>query len=384
MSANLRYTRFKINALDWIVKADEGGISEIQINKSYAVTYLSDEWQESDEYFEEVKRQLTEYFEGKRTHFDLKLNPKGTEYQKKVWNALLQIPYGETRSYKEVAEMCGNPKASRAVGLANNRNPIPIIIPCHRVIGSDKRLTGYALGMKLKQNLIHLEKINLIFGKLKNHFGDISKPAWGGQKSWWPSEKPFDIMLGAILVQNTNWNNVDQALKALGAECSPQKILALSTGELAALIRPAGFQNQKAEKLKALCAWMEQYEFSMDALANKALPKLREELLSVHGVGKETADAILLYALRKTSFVIDAYARRIFSRVGIEVPRQYDDFQAMIEKAVPADVQTYDTYHGLIVEHAKTFCRKNPHCSGCPLETICQKTGVSAQMSLEF
>ncbi len=384
MTAPEKYSRFSINGLDFLIKANDKGITELSIPASTVSELPALEGLDSFEYISEAKKQLAEYFDGKRASFDLKINPQGTEFQIKVWNALLQIPYGETRSYKEVAEICGNPKASRAVGLANNRNPIPIIIPCHRVIGSNKSLTGYALGMEMKQYLIHFERINLIFDKLKKHFGDISKPVWGGHRSWWPSEKPFDIMLGAILVQNTNWNNVDQALKALGAECSPQKILGLSTEELAALIRPAGFQNQKAAKLKALCSWIEQYGFSIDALANKTLPDLREELLSVHGVGKETADAVLLYALRKTSFVIDAYARRIFGRVGIEVPKHYEAFQAMIERAIPTDVPTYDAYHGLIVEHAKAFCRKNPLCSDCPLETICQKSGVSAQMSLEF
>lgn len=103
-------------------------------------------------------KQLKEYFEGRRKTFDLPLNPKGTDFQKKVWQALCEIPYGETRTYKQIAEQCGNPKASRAVGMANNKNPIGIVIPCHRVIGANGALTGYAGGLDKKQKLLNLEK----------------------------------------------------------------------------------------------------------------------------------------------------------------------------------------------------------------------------------
>ncbi|MGM9533900.1 MAG: methylated-DNA--[protein]-cysteine S-methyltransferase [Intestinibacter sp.] len=103
--------------------------------------------------------QLKEYMEGQRKQFELPLNPNGTEFQRKVWNALTKIPYGETRSYKDIAIAVGNEKASRAVGMANNKNPIPIIIPCHRVVGSNKKLVGYAGGLDLKEQLLSLEGI---------------------------------------------------------------------------------------------------------------------------------------------------------------------------------------------------------------------------------
>ena len=106
----------------------------------------------------EVEKQLKEYFKGKRTKFEIPLNPKGTEFMKKVWKELLKIPYGETKTYKEIAEKIGDSKASRAVGMANNKNPIPIIIPCHRVIGSNNKLVGYALGLDIKQYLLDLER----------------------------------------------------------------------------------------------------------------------------------------------------------------------------------------------------------------------------------
>ena len=106
----------------------------------------------------EAIKQLNEYLEGKRNLFDLPLAPEGTEFQNKVWNALKEIPFGETRSYGEIAKIIGNEKASRAVGMANNKNPIMIVIPCHRVIGANGKLVGYAGGVEVKEILLNLEK----------------------------------------------------------------------------------------------------------------------------------------------------------------------------------------------------------------------------------
>jgi len=104
--------------------------------------------------------QLQEYFAGKRKVFDLELAPSGTDFQKKVWQALLKIPYGKTATYKEIAAAIGHPKAARAVGMACNKNPIAIIIPCHRVVGSNGSLTGYAGGLEMKKRLLELELNN--------------------------------------------------------------------------------------------------------------------------------------------------------------------------------------------------------------------------------
>lgn len=101
--------------------------------------------------------QLTEYFDRRRTKFELKLSPSGTEFQKKVWDQLMQIPYGRTLSYQEVARQLGDPKVVRAAASANGKNPIPIIIPCHRVIGSDGLLTGYSGGLHRKKWLLEHE-----------------------------------------------------------------------------------------------------------------------------------------------------------------------------------------------------------------------------------
>ncbi len=130
-------------------------------NKDKGSNSANSDYQEKDtKLLLEAKKQLEEYFEGKRKVFDLPLKQEGTEFQKKVWEALEKIPYGETRTYKEIAKMVGNEKASRAVGMANNKNNIPIIIPCHRVIGSNGKLVGYALGLDMKKYLLDLESKN--------------------------------------------------------------------------------------------------------------------------------------------------------------------------------------------------------------------------------
>jgi len=106
---------------------------------------------------EVASAQLREYFNGKRRSFDLPLDPAGTPFQKEVWHALCTIPYGQTRSYAQIARQIGRPSAARAVGAANGRNPVSIIVPCHRVIGSSGKLTGFAGGLKIKAQLLALE-----------------------------------------------------------------------------------------------------------------------------------------------------------------------------------------------------------------------------------
>lgn len=132
--------------------------NDSNINKN---NYNKNNYKEKDtKLLLKAKKELEEYFEGKRKKFDLPLEQEGSDFQKKVWKALEKIPYGETRTYKQVAKMVGNEKASRAVGMANNKNNIPIIIPCHRVIGSNGKLVGYALGLDMKQYLLDLESKN--------------------------------------------------------------------------------------------------------------------------------------------------------------------------------------------------------------------------------
>lgn len=130
-----------------------------------ALTYLLFDFQHPTGYAEgetpllhQAKIELEEYFSGKRQTFDLPLAPQGTEFQRRVWDALRTIPYGETRSYRQIAELAGCPKGFRAVGMANHNNPISIIIPCHRVVGANGSLTGYGGGLEKKEFLLALER----------------------------------------------------------------------------------------------------------------------------------------------------------------------------------------------------------------------------------
>ena len=138
-----------------IIEESEEKISRIEIVNG---TEKFDGKEEETELINKTYKELDEYFRGKRKTFDIPLKIEGTEFQKKVWNELLEIPYGETRSYLDIAKRVGNPKASRAVGMANYNNKIIIIIPCHRVIGSNKKLIGYAGGLDVKEKLLKLEQ----------------------------------------------------------------------------------------------------------------------------------------------------------------------------------------------------------------------------------
>lgn len=124
----------------------------------FAPSHPDREWEQADEPFAGIATQLNEYFAGRRRTFDVELAMEGTPFQLEVWSALLQIPYGEVRSYADVARQIGRPKAVRAVGAANGANPIPIIVPCHRVIGSSGALTGFGGGLGVKRQLLELER----------------------------------------------------------------------------------------------------------------------------------------------------------------------------------------------------------------------------------
>ena len=119
---------------------------------------IAESWQRAGQPFDDVRRQLDEYFAGERVDFNLPLAAEGSEFERRVWRALQDIPYGETASYGAIAARIGHPGSARAVGLANGRNPISIVVPCHRVIGADGSLTGYGGGMERKRFLLELEQ----------------------------------------------------------------------------------------------------------------------------------------------------------------------------------------------------------------------------------
>lgn len=196
--------------------------------------------------------------------------------------------------------------------------------------------------------------------------------AWGPQH-WWPGESRLEIMVGAVLTQNTAWSNVERAvasLKAAGA-LSIEALLALSLDELAALIRPAGYFNVKARRLRALLEWVSAAG-GEEALAQWSDDALRAGLLGVRGVGPETADDILLYAFERPVFVIDAYTRRILGRLGLVDPGTgYEHLRAAIEAELPPDVPLYNQFHALLVAHGKAVCRPRPRCADCVLRDGC-------------
>ena len=140
-----------------LLVSDERGLRSVSFESSKRAATVQPDWKQDKASFAEVIRQLGAYFAGELKEFDLPLSPEGTEFQLRVWSSLREIPYGETISYGQLAERIGNPKAVRAVGLANGCNPIPIIIPCHRVIGSDGSLTGFGGGLPNKKKLLALE-----------------------------------------------------------------------------------------------------------------------------------------------------------------------------------------------------------------------------------
>ncbi len=198
-----------------------------------------------------------------------------------------------------------------------------------------------------------------------------------GPRGWWPGEGPFDVVVGAILTQAASWNNVELALTNLkAADCwSFEALDALSSEELAAVIRPSGYFNVKAVKLKAFARHvLEHYGGDLSAMFAQDAAALREELLSIYGIGPETADDILVYAAEKPFFVIDSYTIRILKRLNI-VPANgrtgYHDFQRLFHGQLPGNVGLFNEYHALLDHHAGVHCRKTPRCAGCCLAEIC-------------
>src|SRR5258705_2307187 len=141
-----------------LLVGDDRGLRQIAFAENGRAAPPNPDWKQDAASLDEPIRQLRAYFAGEIEAFDLALAPDGTPFQQKVWNELCRIPYGQTISYGDLARRIGNPNASRAVGLANGSNPIPIVIPCHRVIGSNGKLTGYGGGLPIKEKLLALER----------------------------------------------------------------------------------------------------------------------------------------------------------------------------------------------------------------------------------
>jgi endonuclease-3 related protein len=203
--------------------------------------------------------------------------------------------------------------------------------------------------------------------------------AWGPQ-GWWPARTRFEVMAGAVLTQNTAWTNVEKALANLreAGLLDPEVLAAAPGGRLARLLRPSGYFNVKADRLRSLCRWILE-EGGLGRLSRRGTGPLRESLLGVRGVGPETADDILLYAFGRPVFVIDAYTRRLFSRLGfVGGGEGYEELRALFEGALEPDPLLFGEYHALIVRHAKEICRTRPRCQACRLRSLCP-SGREAQ-----
>lgn len=193
-----------------------------------------------------------------------------------------------------------------------------------------------------------------------------------GHQHWWPGDTPFEVIVGAILTQNTAWTNVEKAITNLkkAKVLTPKKMHDLSQDELAKLIKPAGYFNIKAKRLKHFLNYLfDEYGGRLDRMFKKRTDFLRKELLQVNGIGPETADSILLYAGEHPIFVIDAYTKRVFSRhMIIKQDAGYDDVQKIFMKNLTHDVKLFNEYHALIVKLGKDFCKtRKPLCSKCPM-----------------
>jgi endonuclease-3 related protein len=195
-----------------------------------------------------------------------------------------------------------------------------------------------------------------------------------GPQHWWPGDSPFEIAIGAILTQNTNWANVEKAIGNLKKKMvlNSTSIYKMKIERLASLIRPAGYFNIKAGRLKSFINFlMSEYHGSMKRMRSEEMHTLRTKLLNVHGIGPETADSILLYALNKPVFVTDAYTRRVLSRHNIiKHDAGYDHIQNLFQSTMEKDAVLFNEYHALFVKLGKTYCRKKPLCQGCPLKGI--------------
>ena len=207
-------------------------------------------------------------------------------------------------------------------------------------------------------------EVKIIYEKLYNRYGDLF---------WWPANSPYEVIVGAVLTQNTNWNNVEKAIINFDEKLTPEYILDSEHKDLINIIRPAGFFNQKAAYLKAVTEWFKRYDYDVDTVKNEPMQKIRDELLAVKGIGKETADSILLYAFNFPTFVIDAYTIRLCKRYPINTDMDYDNLKAFFEGNLLKKYEIYNNYHAMIVINGKNHCKKKSECTGCPLEDLCME-----------
>ncbi len=270
--------------------------------------------------------------------------------------------------------------------------------PEHRGAGYASDLTAFIIQELRTEDLaayVHVEEGNQASTALVEKFGFVPdrRVRWFslppsietidrlleetfGHQNWWPADTPFEMMVGAILTQNTAWTNVEKALANLAPLIDAQQILDLPLDDLEQRIRPSGLYRQKAQRLKRLATWFQEHPGGLEALKRTAPDKLRSELLSLKGVGPETADSILLYALGMPYFVVDTYTRRFLSRLGYKLPKGYEGLRRKVEGQFDTEgrdrVDAYGDFHARIIRHGKAYCRAKPQCADCPLTRSCR------------
>lgn len=199
-----------------------------------------------------------------------------------------------------------------------------------------------------------------------------------GEREWWLDTGRFEIIIGAILVQNTSWKNADKALDNLRKHSllTSQKLKNTDISIIRELIRPAGLYNIKLTRILNFLDFLrDKYDFSINKMAYEDTGKLRENLIKVKGIGRETADVILLYALGKEVFCIDNYTKRIFYRLGLVSKNiKYEEFKNIFENLLDKDINLYRKYHIFLDALGHYICKKNPECHKCPLNYICEYT----------
>ncbi len=216
------------------------------------------------------------------------------------------------------------------------------------------------MGSKTEKNALML-----IYNTLLAHFG---------RQHWWPADSPFEVVVGAILTQQASWKNVEKAISNLKKEklLTPSRILKVSIGELEKAIRSSGYFRQKSRRLKTFCLFLDKrHKGELQSLFSQTISLLRNELLSIHGIGQETADSIILYAAEKPTFVVDAYTTRILNRIGVSKETRYIKVKKHFEINLPKDVYLFKEFHALLVKLGKEYCTIQPFCTQCPLIIAC-------------
>jgi len=285
------------------------------------------------------------------------------------------IPEGKVLTYAALAKIAGV-KSPRVIGSLLHKNKDPRNIPCYRVVNTEGKIaTNYTFGgARAQLKKLQTEEVKIIRGQvdltkhlwrpsrvLSLYFELLRKYGEPGPWPWWGKDKPYtreEIAIGAILTQNTNWKNVEKAVENLkrGNFCSIDRIYdlgRLDLGKLRELIRSSGFYNQKAERLFKFCRFIVEGYGSLGKFFKLPTDEAREKLLAINGVGKETADTILLYAGNKPIFVIDSYTKKFVKDSKLWRKTDYDPLQKFFTENLPGETSLYQDYHALIVRWGK-------------------------------